>query len=552
MFFNFKGFNKKKKCGFITNINIIPEPVSLHISPKKFTLTKNTLIISDQNFNKLSEYLKNLIYPATGFKLENYDLNNAPANKRSINLILLDNSNDLDFEGYTLEITPLNIKISATSPNGIFYGIQTLRQLLPIEMEEKKLIQNVKWKIPCLKIIDYPRFSWRGYMLDEARHFHGKEIVKGLIDLLALFKMNRFHWHLTDDQGWRIEIKKYPKLTNIGSKREETQVGGLLSKKRDGIPHSGYYTQEDIQEIVNYAKIRFIEVVPEIDLPGHSRALLASYPNISCKGYPFRVSTRWGYHKDVLCIGKERVFEFISDILTEIVSLFPLNIIHIGGDEVLKKRWKECPDCQNRIQSEGLQNEKQLQSYFTNRISRYLNDKNQKVICWNDVLDNSLKEDVICQYWLRGKKKVREHIKNGGDVIMSNFKYTYLDHSYSFTPLELTYKFDPIPKKLNRKDYNHILGLEALMWGEYIPNKERLEWQTFPRLIALAEIGWTPKIKKNFSAFYNRLLSLLKRLDLLGINYAKLYEVKGTFRKRLFKWFTLLTEEKGGTKNSNF
>ncbi|MFX1453534.1 MAG: family 20 glycosylhydrolase, partial [Promethearchaeota archaeon] len=222
----------------MTNINIIPEPVSLQIFPKKFTLTENIAIYSTQDLISLGEYLKKLINPATGFKFENFDFNNAPMNEKSINLILLDNSKNLGAEGYSLEITPSNIKISATCPNGVFYGIQTLRQLLPIEIEQKKIVQDINWELPCLKILDFPRFCWRGYMLDEARHFHGKKVVKGLIDLLALFKLNRFHWHLTDDQGWRIEIKKYPKLTKIGSKREETQVGGLFSKKRDGIPHS--------------------------------------------------------------------------------------------------------------------------------------------------------------------------------------------------------------------------------------------------------------------------------------------------------------------------
>ncbi len=459
----------------------------------------------------------------------------------------MDNLKNLGSEGYTLEIMPLKIKISAMNPAGVFYGIQTLRQLLPIEIESRKIVKNVEWEIPCLKIEDYPRFAWRGYMLDEARHFHGKEVVKKILDFLAFFKMNRFHWHLTDDQGWRIEIKNYPKLTEIGSKREETQVGGRFSKKRNGIPHSGYYTEEEIAEIVKYAKNRFVKIIPEIDLPGHSRAALASYPNLSCKGYPFRVSTHWGFHKDVMCIGKDEVFEFTNTVLNEIVAIFSSNLIHIGGDEVLMERWKECPDCQDKLKSEGLKNEKELQSYFTNRISKYLNSKNQKVICWNDVLDENLTENIICQYWLRGKKKVLDHIRKGGDVIMSNFKYAYLDHSYSFTPLKLAYKFEPIPKNLNKEYYKHILGLEALMWGEYIPNNKRLEWQTFPRLIAFAEIGWTPKIKKNFTSFHKRLSEILKRLNLIGINYAKINEVKGSFFKRLFKWFTLITEEKGGT-----
>ncbi|MFX1378749.1 MAG: beta-N-acetylhexosaminidase [Promethearchaeota archaeon] len=530
----------------ITNIAIIPEPVSLKISSGNFNLTESSLICSDQKFIDLSEYLKKFLYISTGFKLSIQNNNNIPLNENSIKLIQLNEVNKLGNEGYNLEINPSKIEISANNTAGIFYGIQTLRQLLPIEIESKKIVKEVYWKIPCLKIQDYPRFPWRGYMLDEARHFQGKEVVKKLLDLISLFKMNRFHWHLTDDQGWRIEIKKYPKLTEIGSKREETQSGGRLSKRRDGIPHKGHYSQEDIQEIIKYAKNRFVDIIPEIDLPGHSRAVLASYPNLSCKEYPFKVSTHWGFHKDIICVGKDEVFEFVNRVLQEIMAIFPSNIVHIGGDEVLKDRWKVCPVCQNRLKSEGLKDEKDLQSYFINRVSRYLNSKGQEVICWNDVLDKNLKEKIICQYWFRSKKKVFNHITKGGEAIISDFKYTYLDHSYSFTPLKRAYKFEPIPKKLDKKYHKNILGLEALMWGEYTPNNNRIEWQTFPRLMAFAEIGWTLKKKKNYSHFYERLFELIKRLEYIGINYAKLHEVKGSFFKRLFKWFTLLTEEKGG------
>ena len=363
---------------------------------------------------------------------------------------------------------------------------------------------------------------------------------------MSLLKLNKFHWHLTDDQGWRIEIKKYPRLIEIGSKREETVVGGLFSKKRDGIPHSGYYSQEDIKEIIEYASDRFIQIIPEIDLPGHTRAILASYPNLSCKGYPFRVSTHWGIHKDVLCLGKEEVFEFIQDVLKEIIELFPSNIIHIGGDEVLKTRWKECPDCQLRLQNEGLKSVKNLQPYFTNRLISFLNKYKQKTIIWNDALKENLKGNPICQRWLRGKKEVLEYLKKGGEAIMSDFRYVYLDHSYKFTPLKLAYKYEPIPKKLEEKYHKQVLGLEAPLWSEYIPNIKRLEWQTFPRLIAFAEIGWIPKIKKNFNSFQERLKILLKRLDIIGINYANFQEVRRNVFERLFKVFTLFKEQKGG------
>jgi hexosaminidase len=523
----------------IPKLAIIPEPVSLVFSSGKYGFTENSIIFCHKNLMDLAEFLKDLVYPATGFNLEIKELNKSTNKDNSINLILT-NEDITESESYNLKILPNEINISANNPKGIFYGIQTLRQLFPVEIESKKIVEAFNWEIPCLKIEDYPRFKWRGYMLDEARHFHGKDIVKKLLDLLSLLKMNVFHWHLTDDQGWRIEIKKYPKLTEIGSKRAETQVGGRLSKKWDGNPHEGYYSQEDIKEIIEYANNRFITIIPELDLPGHSRAALASYPNLSCKGHQLKVSTHWGFHKDVLCVGKDEVFEFLNDTLKEIIELFPSNIIHIGGDEVLKDRWKECPNCQKRLQSEQLENENHLQSYFINRLTQFLTSNGQKVICWNDVLDKNLTENIICQYWFRGKKKVLNFIKKGGDVIMSDFKYMYLDHSYSFTPLKLAYDFEPIPKKLSTKYHKHILGLEAPMWTEFVPNNKRLEWQTFPRLLVFAEIGWTSRNNKNYTLFHQRLLEFLKRLDLFGINYANLKEIKGSFFKRLFKWFTFL------------
>ncbi|MFX0007575.1 MAG: beta-N-acetylhexosaminidase [Candidatus Hermodarchaeota archaeon] len=530
----------------IQKINVIPKPVSWNFNSGEFTLTEGIRIYADDGLSKLGLYLKNFLHSATGFNLTVKETNEKSHVEPAIILKLTNNRKNLNYEGYSIDINTKEINITAPYVIGIFYGIQTLRQLLPPEIENSAKIKNFEWRIPCLELIDFPRFSWRGYMLDEARHFHGVKIVKKLLDLLALLKLNKFHWHLTDDQGWRIEIKKYPNLTDIGSKREETQIGSRFSKKRDGVPHSGFYTQEDIQKIVNYANERFIQIIPEIDTPGHIRAALASYPYLSCKGYPFKVSTHWGFHKDVLCVGKEEVFEFIENVLKELIDIFPSKIFHLGGDEVLKNRWKECSDCQKRIEIEGLGNEKDLQTYFISRITAYLNSLNREVICWNDVLDDNLTKKIICQYWIRNKKKVFEHMLKGGDVIMTNFKYTYLDHSYSFTPLKMAYKFEPIPKNLDEQYHNHILGLEAPMWGEYIPNVQRLEWQTFPRLVAFAEIGWTPKSKKNYSSFQSRLKFFTKRLDILGVNYANLKKVNPNILKRLFKVFTLFTEEKGG------
>jgi len=509
----------------IHKLAIIPEPVNIRLFKGEFTLSEESIVYQDKKLLKIGDYLKNLLFPSTGIKFEQKQSEEIIVNENAINLHLSKIENTGTVESYILEITPQGINISAEDPVGIFYGIQTLRQLLPVELESKTKIENLDWKVPCLRIKDFSRFSWRGYMLDEARHFHGKDIVKKLLDLMALLKLNIFHWHLSDDQGWRIEIKKYPKLIEIGSKREETQVGGFSNRKTDGIPHSGHYTQDDIKEIIEYAKDRFITIVPEIDLPGHTRAVLASYPNLSCREYTLRVSPHWGIHRDVLCIGKEEVFDFVQGVLTEISELFPSNLIHIGGDEVPKNRWKECRHCQSRIKDEGLNSEDDLQVYFTNRIAAFLHSKGNRVIGWNEILDEGLREDIIVQYWFRGKQKVLEHLQKGGYVIMSNYKYAYLDHSYSFTPLNLAYDFEPIPKKLHNEYHKQVIGLEALMWGELVPNLRRLEWQTFPRLIAFSEVAWTQKDKRNFKSFQNRLDILLKRLDLLGINYADKKEV---------------------------
>ncbi|MFX1477501.1 MAG: beta-N-acetylhexosaminidase [Promethearchaeota archaeon] len=533
----------------IKMIAIIPEPYLITKTSGNFKLNEDTVIYSNQTLKKIVAYLKNLFLPATGINLKSSLFGERPNDNNSISLKLIDSKDRLGPEGYLLEVYPLRISISANTPAGIFYGIQTLRQLFPVELESKKFIENMTWKAPCLKIEDNPRFSWRGYMVDEARHFHGKDVVMKLLDLMALLKMNVFHWHLTDDQGWRVEIKKYPKLTEIGSSREETQIGGFLNRKTNGIPHSGYYSQEDIHEVVNYAKNRFITIIPEIDMPGHMRAALASYNYLSCRGHSFRVSPHWGIHRDVLCVGKDEVFKFVQGVLEEIIALFPSDVIHIGGDEIPTHRWKECSNCQVRLNEEGLSDEKDLQVYFTNRIASYLNSKEKRVMGWNEILSENLKSDVICQYWIRGKDKVFNHLRKNGKVVMSNFRYVYLDHSYSFTPLKLAYEFEPLPKKLQKQYYENVLGLEALMWGEFTPTTKRLEWQTFPRLIAFSEVSWTPKERKNYHFFQDRLGVFLKRLDILGVNYANKKEVNPGLLKRKTGLFTLIKAQNGGNSS---
>ncbi|MFX1251769.1 MAG: beta-N-acetylhexosaminidase [Promethearchaeota archaeon] len=522
------------------SILIIPEPVKLTITSGEFILNKSTTIQIDLELKKVGQYLKGLLSTSTGFENQ---INIMGSQNYQENAIILQIDSELDAlgeEGYNLEVAPEKIMLSAPKSAGIFYGVQTLRQLLPPEIETSTLVDQIEWTVPCVKIKDYPRFSWRGFMLDEGRHFLGKEAVKRMLDLLALHKMNVFHWHLTEDQGWRIEIKRYPRLVEVGSKRKETQIGGFLSKKREPTPHSGYYTQEDIKEIVSYAAERFIKIIPEIDMPGHSMAALAAYPELSCAEGPFEVQTTFGIKKEVFCPGKEQLFTFLQNVLNEVMELFPSEIIHIGGDEVPKDRWRECGDCQTRIEKEGLKDEHELQTYFTNRIAFYLSAHGHKLMGWNEVLDDNLVDNAIAQHWLRGKNKVFAHLRKGRKFVMSRFFYCYLDYNYYLTPLRKAYAFEPIPKKLEKEYHQNVLGLEAPCWTEWIPNVNRLDWQVFPRLTAHAETGWTEKGKKDYRSFKKRLEHFFRRLDHLGVQYARKEEIDPSLIKRISKISSVL------------
>ncbi len=442
-------------------------------------------------------------------------------------LKIVNNEKQLKHESYSLIVSQDRIEIVASTPNGVFYGIQTMRQLIPLEAIGGKNI-NLEFSIPCVVIEDYPRFKWRGFMLDVGRHFFTKSEVKKVLDLMAFLKLNKFHFHLTEDQGWRVEIKKYPLLTEIGSKREGTiaSQGSFRSNRKnkvplDGVPVSGYYTQQDLIELIQYATERFITIIPELDFPGHTTAALAAYPELSCTGGPFKVSTRFGIHKEVLCIGKEKVFEFTQNVLNEIIEIFPSNIIHIGGDEAPTKRWKKCLDCQARIKDEELGSVENLQVYFTNRIADYLESKGRQIIGWNEILNEKLNENAICHYWTMNLKQVLEHVRLGRKVVMSEMSAVYLNYPYNIIPLERAYNYEPIPNELEAKYHKRILGIEACLWTEFVKNKKTLEWQAFPRLIAIAETGWTPKNKKNFKSFQKRLEKFNKWLDLFKVSYAK-------------------------------
>jgi len=518
-------------------MDIIPFPANIEYLTGELSLTPETNILTDAANRLNADYLRGLLAISTGFPL--LIRIESRTEKNFIRLHLDQKLVRLGREGYRIEVRADAIVIEAPWTTGIFYGIQTLRQLLPVEIEERRHVSDVKWRIPCMFIEDRPRFAWRGFMLDEGRHFHNKETVLLTLDLMALQKLNVLHLHLTEDQGWRIEIKKYPNLTEVGSQRAGTSKN-MLSKQHDGIPHGGFYTQDDIREIVAYATERHITVVPEIEMPGHSLAALASYPELSCTGGPFEVATHFGIFPDILCAGKEIVFTFLQEVLDEILDLFPSPYIHIGGDEAPKKHWKKCPDCQQRIREEGLKDEHALQVYFTNRITAYLDSRGRHAMGWNEILQNGLVKSAVVQFWAGGRRRLLEAVRyDQRAVVMSPYLDTYLDQGYSTIPLSRVYHYEPIPVEFDENMASSILGLEFPLWSEWIPNRARLDYQAYPRLTAAAETGWTQKDKKDFKDFRRRLEKLLDRLGRLGVRYAPLKDAEPAKARQWFGIFTI-------------
>jgi hexosaminidase len=521
-------FSSKNKNAYA----IIPAPLSLVSKDGSFTFSeKSKIIVSELNSEtKLAaDFLARLIKNPTGL--------NTPVEQGSKGIsrsvfLLLDTS-IANKEGYALKITPKIITIRAKTAVGLFYAVQTIRQLLPVEVEKEQNIEGIKLSVPACEILDEPQFEYRGMHLDVGRHLFPVASIKRYIDMIALHKMNTFHWHLTEDQGWRIEIKKYPKLTTIGGFRKETVVGTGSEDPRvfDGKPYGGFYTQEEVKDIVAYAKSRFVTIVPEIEMPGHSLAALTAYPEFSCTGGPFEVGTKWGVFPDVYCAGKEATFKFLEDVLTEIIDLFPGTYIHIGGDECPKDRWQKCPDCQKRIKEEGLKDEKELQSYFISRIEKFLISKNRKLIGWDEILEGGLAPEATVMSW-RGTKGGIEAARQKHNVIMSPYNDVYL-YIYQcepegqplaaggYLPLEKVYAFNPVPSVLNEAEQKYILGLEGCLWSEFVDNPNLLEYMVYPRMFAIAETGWTSASKKDFNSFLSRLEIVKKRYDAIGINYFK-------------------------------
>lgn len=513
--------------GFATDASydVIPLPQSIvMVKGKAFILNSNTTIFcssKDDLMQKNACFLSCYIADLTGLKLKVSDIK--PKKGNYIEL-LLNNKNIKGEEAYTININNKNIKISGFTSAGVFYGIQTLRKSLPICNDTNNPII-----LPAAEIKDAPRFKYRGMMLDCSRHFFSIDFIKKFIDLIALHNMNTFHWHLNDDQGWRIEIKKYPKLIEIGSVRTGT-VMGRNSDVDDSVKYGGYYTQDQCREIVEYARQRHITVIPEIDMPGHMKAVLASYPNLGCTGGPYKVGHNWGVYYDVLCIGNEDTFKFVEGVLDEIIDIFPSRYIHIGGDETPTKRWSECSKCEKIMQKEGLPINK-LQAYFTNRIEKYLNSKGRSIIGWDEILDGDINKSATIMSW-RGIEPGEKGAKMGHDVIMSPTSHCYFDYAqtkeqYS-EPLtqvhaldvKQVYSLDPAPKTMSEESKKHILGVQANLWTEYISNPNLATYMLLPRMAALSEVQWTSPAQKDFKQFKIRATRLSKLYDKYGYIYA--------------------------------
>ena len=438
-------------------------------------------------------------------------------------------------EEYFLQVKPDGVNVEASAFGGFFYAIQTLKQMLPAEVYGNQKA-NAAWLLPCVTILDAPRFDYRGIHMDPCRHFWSVEETKRYIDIAATYKLNRLHWHLTEDQGWRMEIKKYPKLTEVGAWRNGTCIGKDFDSN-DGIRYGGFYTQDEMREIVAYAAERNITVIPEVDLPGHMVAALAAYPELGCTGGPYEVWTRWGVSEDVLCVGKEETFTFLEDVLTEVMDIFPSEYIHIGGDECPKDRWRNCPLCQARIKQLGLKAhdnfsaEEELQAYVTSRIQKFLNDHGRKIIGWDEILDGSLAPGATVMSW-RGTEGGIRAAELGFDVVMTPNSHMYIDYYQSrerdkeplciggYVPVEKVYSYEPY-EGMTPGTEDHILGVQANLWTEYVTSPEFLEYMLLPRMCALSEVQWCNADRKDYTRFDSSLDHTFKMLDVMGYAYAK-------------------------------
>jgi hexosaminidase len=522
--------------GFNSSLNaqsIIPEPLEISQIPGSFILNKKTKISYDSKdaINEVN-YFANIFKTTSDFTLE---ITQKEIEKNFVKMVLDDRLTSLGNEGYDLNISQVGIIIKAAKPAGLFYACQTIKQLLPAEIDGVYPVEKLDMSVPCLKIKDVPRFSYRGYLLDAARYFIPLSSVKRTLESMAFYKMNTFHWHLTDYQGWRLQIMQYPNLTISGSKIEQTKwlfEGSDFIE--DKIPSGGFYTQQEVKELIEYANKLHIRIIPEIDVPAHSLAAIASYPYLSCAGTPQEVrQEKVGGTATVFCPGKESTFEFIENVMDEVMELFPSLEIHIGGDEVNKKEWEKCPHCKKRMEEEELETLHELQSYFVQRIEKYLNKHNHSIIGWDEILEGGLAPNATVMSW-RGTKGGIKAAKMGHKVIMTPIDFCYFDHCQGkdksqepyvrfkhYLPLSKVYSYEPIPEELNEKEAELVLGAQANMWTNFIKHPSHVEYMTYPRLCALAELTWSAKEKKDFQRFSEKLESHYPRMEQRHVIYRK-------------------------------
>ena len=506
---------------------LIPIPAKLTPRSGSFALGATTSIAAGDDVRVPAELLRDQLRPATGLPLQ------VGSRTGSRIALALDPSlRGLGEEGYRLTVTADEVAIRAPKPAGIRHGSQTLRQLLPSDIYRRAPVAGASWAIPALEIEDRPGFAWRGSHLDVGRHFMPKEFVLKHLDLLALHKFNVFHWHLTEDQGWRIEIKKYPKLTAVGAFRKDSMTAPRTkdpaARKFAGKPHGGFYTQDDAREVVRYAAERGITVLPEIEMPGHAMAAIAAYPELGNTGKPIEVLTYWGITDHVLGV-TDNVLRFFEGVFDEVLELFPSKFIHVGGDECPKTEWRNTPSAQERMKKEGLKNEDELQSWFIRHFDSWLAKRGRRLVGWDEILEGGLAPGAAVMSW-RGEEGGIAAAKAGHDVVMAPQRPTYLDHSQSELPteppgigghnsLEAVYAYRPVPKELSAEDAKHVLGAQGQIWTEYMPDPKRVEYMAWPRLVALAEVLWSPPETRNWADFEKRLATHLERLAILDVNY---------------------------------
>lgn len=523
--------NKVSKDFTVQDIEIIPKPVKLQLERGSFQFDGDTkFVVANDSQNSIASILTDKFKLATGWDLA---VSKEVPKTNYVQYVVDEN---LGKEAYNLDIDSNRILITANSDAGFLYGTESLRQLLPVQIESPNNVSEIQWVVPYLKIEDKPRYQYRGLMLDISRHFFEIDYLKKTIDRLAMLKMNVLHLHLVDDQGWRIEIKKYPKLTEVGAWRVDQEDkhwdGRYKPSPNEKGTYGGFYTQEELKDLVAYAATKSVEIIPEIEMPAHVSSAIASYPELSCQERPIGVPSGglWPI-TDIYCAGKEQTFEFLENVLLEVIEIFPSKYVHVGGDEATKTNWAICPHCKNRMKAEGLANVEELQSYFIKRMERFINFRGKRLIGWDEILEGGIAPEATVMSW-RGVKGGVEAAEQGHDVIMTPGSHCYFDHYQGpqneeplawggYTPLSKVYTFDPIVETMNEIEAKHVLGGQANLWSEQIKTESHSEYMIFPRLAALSETLWSPKELRDWADFSSRIETLLRRFDFLNINYAK-------------------------------